>query len=250
MSLRSISYGRPTVYTNYGADVDVAAPSATVSIAANESLTTNFGGTSAAAPVVSGLAGWILSVDPERTSAEVVDLIVQTGRQSPLITPDENGHHDKYGYGVISPVNIHTVFFPIGGKSPVKVGVIHWQAHHPPLCFLIYFYFIWLDCVGETKMILLLTTMVAAAKTDALVTHLESRSYRQNGKILVVSTDKVFLSRLDNTTSPMKCCPSWVISTKKSVGFKTNMERPASTSLSPSLTEKRALFKEFVLRNG
>ena len=106
------NYGRPTAYTNYGGDVDIAAPSATVSIAPNESLTTNFGGTSAAAPVVSGLAGWILSIDPDLTSDEVVDLLVQTAEQSPLITPDETGHHDKYGYGVVSPINIHTTFFP------------------------------------------------------------------------------------------------------------------------------------------
>ena len=55
------SYERPTAYTNFGLDIDVAAPSATVSIAPNNSITTNFGGTSAAAPVVSGLAGWVLS---------------------------------------------------------------------------------------------------------------------------------------------------------------------------------------------
>ena len=64
-----------------------------------------------------------------------------------------------------------------------------------------------LDCLGETTMILLLTTMVALAKTDALVTHLESRSYRQNGKILVVSTDKVLLSRLANTSIPYETLP-------------------------------------------
>lgn len=116
------SYGRPTAYTNYGSDVDVAAPSATVSIAPNESLTTNFGGTSAAAPVVSGLAGWILSVKPDLTQTEVVDMIVQTAEQSLLITPDENGHHDKYGYGIISPTNIHAVFFPDETKESAKGG--------------------------------------------------------------------------------------------------------------------------------
>ena len=67
--------------------------------------------------------------------------------------------------------------------------------------------FIRLDCLGETTMILLLTTMVAMAKTDTLVTHLESRSYRQNGKLLVVSTDKVLLSRLENTTIPHETLP-------------------------------------------
>ena len=114
------SYGRPTAYTNYGADVDVAAPSATVSIAPFESLTTNFGGTSAAAPVVSGLAGWILSVNPDLTSSEVADIIIDTAEQSPLITPDEFGHHAKYGYGVVSPLSIHTSFFPPEAEEPSK----------------------------------------------------------------------------------------------------------------------------------
>lgn len=106
------SYGRPTAYTNYGSDVDIAAPSATVSIAPNNELTTNFGGTSAAAPVVSGIAGWIFSVAPEMTSAEVSDILISTAVQSPLISPDENGHHQHYGYGVINPVNIQETLFP------------------------------------------------------------------------------------------------------------------------------------------
>jgi subtilisin family serine protease len=116
------SYGRPTAYTNYGADVDVAAPSATVSIAPNESLTTNFGGTSAAAPVVSGLAAWVLSVEPDLTSTDVVDLLVSTSEQSPLITPDENGHHDKYGYGIIHPMNVYETLYPPEIEEPAKGG--------------------------------------------------------------------------------------------------------------------------------
>ena len=75
-------------------------------------MTTNFGGTSAAAPVVSGVAGWIFSVAPEKSSQEVADLIISTAVQSPLITADENGHHDKYGYGVLNPVAIKDLLFP------------------------------------------------------------------------------------------------------------------------------------------
>ena len=107
------SYGRPTAYTNYGADVDLAAPSATVSIAPENGMTTTFGGTSAAAPVVSGIAGWIFSVAPELSSAEVAELLISTAEQSPLITPDENGHHKKYGFGIINPLNIQAALFPV-----------------------------------------------------------------------------------------------------------------------------------------
>ena len=64
-------------------------------------------------------------------------------------------------------------------------------------------------------MILLLTTMVAMAQTntlantpaDTLVTHLKSRSYRQNGKLLVVSKDKVILSKLEGQNIPYETLP-------------------------------------------
>jgi hypothetical protein len=49
-------------------------------------------------------------------------------------------------------------------------------------------------------MILFLTTMMAMAAPeppDALVTHLNSRSYRLNGKMLVVSKDKVLLGKVE-----------------------------------------------------
>ncbi len=95
------SYGQPTAYTNFGDSVDVAAPSATVTIAPNQSIITNFGGTSAAAPVVSGLAAWAMSVDPDLTAQELADLLIETAVPSPLVVADEQGHHPLYGYGEI-----------------------------------------------------------------------------------------------------------------------------------------------------
>ena len=97
------SYGRPTAYTNRGATVDVCAPSATVTLAPGGGMLETFGGTSAAAPVVSGLCGWALSVAPELSAAELRTALIETAVQSPLITPDANGHHDVYGFGMISP---------------------------------------------------------------------------------------------------------------------------------------------------
>ena len=98
------SYGRYTNYTNYGEPVDLAAPSATVSITPNGGTTTTFGGTSAAAPVVSGLAGWALSVDPSLDAAGLRALLLDTARPSPLVTHDpETGHHPYYGYGEVDP---------------------------------------------------------------------------------------------------------------------------------------------------
>jgi len=97
------SYGQPTAYTNSGASVDVAAPSATVTLTAGEGITTTFGGTSAAAPVVSGVAALALSIRPDLSAAELTALIIDTAQQSPIITPDEDGHHDVFGYGLIDP---------------------------------------------------------------------------------------------------------------------------------------------------
>lgn len=93
------SYGNPTAYTNEGASVDLAAPSATVTTSHSGGYTETFGGTSAAAPVVSGVAAWVLSVEPDLTAVEVRELLVDTVRPSPLVTFDEQGHHPVYGYG-------------------------------------------------------------------------------------------------------------------------------------------------------
>lgn len=100
------AYGYPTNYTNYGGAVDVAAPSATVSITPSGALTTTFGGTSAAAPVVAGLAAWALSQDPSLSAAELRALIVETAVPSPLVTHDETGHHDRYGYGELDALGV------------------------------------------------------------------------------------------------------------------------------------------------
>ncbi|MEQ1505903.1 MAG: S8 family serine peptidase [Myxococcota bacterium] len=97
-------YGLPTNYTNSGDSVDLAAPSATVSLAPGGGITTTFGGTSAAAPVVAGLAGWVLSVQPALSAAEVRQLMVDTAHESSQVTFDANGHHPVYGYGELDPV--------------------------------------------------------------------------------------------------------------------------------------------------
>ncbi len=94
-------YGNPTPYTNSGDSVDLAAPSATVSTGLGGGYTTSFGGTSAAAPVVAGLAGWLLSVRPELTAAEVRSLLIKSARPDPRVSHDETGHHPVFGYGVV-----------------------------------------------------------------------------------------------------------------------------------------------------
>lgn len=122
------TYGNPTGYTNYGGPIDVAAPSATVTIAPGDTVIENFGGTSAAAPVVTGLAAWILSVHPELSAAEVTDLITSTAVMSPLVIPDDDGHSDYYGYGNINPDNVVAALYgsgdtgDTGGEEPGGCG--------------------------------------------------------------------------------------------------------------------------------
>lgn len=106
------SYGNPTNYTNYGDPIDVAAPSATYTIAPGGEIIDNFGGTSAAAPVASGLAAWAVSVAPDLTAAELKALLVETAVPSPLVSHDESGHNDYFGYGLIDALAVRDAVLP------------------------------------------------------------------------------------------------------------------------------------------
>ncbi len=96
-------FGNPTPYTNTGASIDLSAPSATVSTSINGDYTSSFGGTSAAAPVVSGIAALVLSLKPELTSQEVRDLLTQTAFKDGRVQFDAQGHHKTFGFGFIDP---------------------------------------------------------------------------------------------------------------------------------------------------
>jgi MYXO-CTERM domain-containing protein len=115
-------YGVPTAYTNSGQSVDIAAPSATVTLDGRGGVMTTFGGTSAAAPVVSGLAAWALAMDPELSAAELHDLLVATAVPSPLVTHDADGHHPVYGYGEVSPAGLIAHFVPDESEPEARAG--------------------------------------------------------------------------------------------------------------------------------
>ena len=105
------NYDEATQFTNFGAAVDLAAPAGTVTtdISGPEGseagdYTTGFGGTSSACPVVSGIAGLLVSAAPEKTSAELYDILTRTARRAPNAAPDANGHDPTYGFGIVNPV--------------------------------------------------------------------------------------------------------------------------------------------------
>ena len=106
-------YGNPTPYTNRGASIDLAAPAATLSLAPGGGITESFGGTSSAAPVVSGVAAWILSVKPELTAAEVRDLLRDTARPDPRYAYDDEGHNELVGYGLLDLDALVTALYPV-----------------------------------------------------------------------------------------------------------------------------------------
>lgn len=101
-----------TNFTNYGDSVDLVAPIGTLTtdIVGQGGLdpsdyTNNFGGTSSACPVAAGVAALLASAMPEKTSTEIVNLLVETAMPAPYAVPDANGHDPVFGYGIVNPVD-------------------------------------------------------------------------------------------------------------------------------------------------
>ncbi len=103
-------------YSNFGSQIAVCAPSSGspgrgivttdrrgAGGYSNTDYTHSFGGTSSATPLVAGLAGLVLSLDGELSSAQVREIIQQSADK---IDPDngeyQNGHSPLYGAGRIN----------------------------------------------------------------------------------------------------------------------------------------------------
>ncbi|GAB4263231.1 MAG: hypothetical protein Kow0092_14030 [Deferrisomatales bacterium] len=106
-------------YSNYGPQVWVCAPSSGsggrrivttdrtggAGYQSGDYTTTNgFGGTSSSTPLVAGVCGLILSVNPELTAAEVKDILRVTADRIDEAhgAYDAEGHSDWYGYGRVN----------------------------------------------------------------------------------------------------------------------------------------------------
>ena len=101
------------MYYNYSPQgtqlIDVAAPGSNIKTTSFDTSThddiyTNMSGTSMSAPLVSALAGLILSVNPnlENENVEVESIITATAEKVGQYDYDENGWNDHFGYGRIN----------------------------------------------------------------------------------------------------------------------------------------------------
>jgi len=104
-------YGDRTSYSNFGASVDLVAPtgSVTTDISGPDGdnpgdYMTRFGGTSSACPIAAGIGGLLAAAAPELTAAELTALMLSTTRRAPYSEPDAQGHDDYYGRGIVDPV--------------------------------------------------------------------------------------------------------------------------------------------------
>ncbi len=100
-------------YSNFGTAVDFTAPggegeSGIITTDASGNLgynssnyTTNFIGTSAAAPLVTGTVALMLATNPKLTRDEIFNILKSTAQKKGNYTYDQNGHNVHWGYGKI-----------------------------------------------------------------------------------------------------------------------------------------------------
>lgn len=104
------NFDEATSFSNSGLSLDIVSPtgSRTADIAGADGAdpgdyTSSFGGTSSAAPIVSGVVGLMIAADPEVTGEEIRAALDETATQSLFATPDERGHDLLYGWGRMEP---------------------------------------------------------------------------------------------------------------------------------------------------
>ena len=94
-------------YSNFGPLVAIGAPAGAVTTDllgapgyANGDYTGNFGGTSAATPVLAGVAGLLFSIDPDMRREHAQTLLLASAARVGQ-TPFSSGRNDAVGYGVV-----------------------------------------------------------------------------------------------------------------------------------------------------
>jgi len=117
-------------FSNRGEAVDVVAPAGTLAPdvvggtgADPGDFTSLFGGTSSACPLVAGVAGLLVSAAPDAPREALQDAIVSSAAPSFFATPDERGHDDTYGYGLVQPAAaLRACCFPEAIDAGVDAG--------------------------------------------------------------------------------------------------------------------------------
>lgn len=140
----SNSHDRRSHYSNYGKEIWVCAPSSgsggrgivttdrtgAAGYQAGDYTTVNgFGGTSSATPLVAGLCGLILSVNPGLSSAEVKAILRQTADKIDTAGGNYNleGHSDWYGWG---RVNAHRAVLEAQRRlAPVTIRRVSFERN-------------------------------------------------------------------------------------------------------------------------
>ncbi len=134
---QSISVGATTAddhrasFSATGSELDITAPGQGVRTVRYRIYTdgfSNFSGTSAAAPIVSGIAGLMRALRPAITPGEVRDLLEQTAedRVGPP-AEDMPGRDDFFGWGRVNMKDALAGVFPeplrLGSAQPARLGV-------------------------------------------------------------------------------------------------------------------------------
>lgn len=121
------NFGEVTQFSNSGASVDVVAPTGTLTTDVSGAdgddpgdYLASFGGTSSACPLVAGIFGLLVSAAPERTAAELEEVLRMTAEQSPFATPDSRGHDLFYGWGLVRPAAALRVLKPPASEEPAS----------------------------------------------------------------------------------------------------------------------------------
>lgn len=158
-------------YSSWGEVVDIAAPAGglvTTDISGDEGYgpygtdedyTGTFNGTSAAAPVVSGVFALVLASNDRITAAQARELVCQTASRNDLDGAewDEDGRSLYYGCGRIDayaavaaaanagPPGIPTLLRPSGTVLQADAAVLEWTAEDPDGDALTYALRLWVD---------------------------------------------------------------------------------------------------------